>query len=203
MTIAGDPLNKLGRNLYRSLPISEWLDADRYAWEAACRPGLRLKPGGAASYLAQASRDDIARRYGAFLGFLQRSGRLEHRTTAASRVTPANVEAYVAELNDRVRKWTVWNCVYKLRLAAKILAPTLEFSWLAEIERDIALVADSRSKFDRLVLTGPLVEAGLALVLEAQSFARNDLTRSRGHPQRADGRPARLLSHSTEELRSP
>jgi hypothetical protein len=58
----------------RSLPISEWPEADRKAWENACRPA-RLKPGGAASHLAQESRDDIARRYGAFLGFLQRTGR--------------------------------------------------------------------------------------------------------------------------------
>ena len=51
----------------RSLPVSEWPDADRQAWEAACRPGIRLKPGGSADYLAEVSREDFARRYGAFL----------------------------------------------------------------------------------------------------------------------------------------
>ena len=55
----------------RSLPVSEWPDADQRAWQEACRPGLRLMPGGAASSLAAVSRDDFARRYGAFLGFLQ------------------------------------------------------------------------------------------------------------------------------------
>jgi hypothetical protein len=29
----------------RSLPIHEWPNADRLAWEDACRPGIRLKPG--------------------------------------------------------------------------------------------------------------------------------------------------------------
>ena len=58
----------------RSLPVSEWPDADRQAWEAACRPGIRLKPGGSADYLAEVSREDFARRYGAFLEFLQRRG---------------------------------------------------------------------------------------------------------------------------------
>jgi hypothetical protein len=49
----------------RSLPVSEWPDAERCAWEEACRPGSRLRPGGVASCLAEVSRDDFARRYGA------------------------------------------------------------------------------------------------------------------------------------------
>jgi integrase len=162
------------------LPVHEWPDADRRAWDDACRPGARLKPGGAASYLAQVSRDDFARRYGAFLGFLQRSGRLERGAAAAAQVTLRNVEAYVADLTPRVRSVTIWNCVYKLRRAAQLLAPTADFSWLAEIEKDLALVMEPRSKLDRLVLTERLVEAGLTWVAEAQTFASTDPARARG-----------------------
>ena len=93
---------------------------------------------------------------------------------------PTNVEAYIADLTARVRSVTVWNCIYKLRRAAELLAPTADFSWLAEIEKDLALVMEPRSKFDRLVFTGRLVEAGLTLVAEAQEFAKNDLARARG-----------------------
>jgi integrase len=126
------------------------------------------------------SRDDFARRYGAFLGFLQRTGRIEHTVTAAAQVTMPNVEAYVAELTARVRSVTVWNCIYKLRRAAQLLAPTADFSWLAEIDKDLALVMEPRSKLDRLVFTNRLVEAGLTLVAEAQEFAKNDFGRARG-----------------------
>jgi integrase len=164
----------------RSLPVQEWPDADRRAWEDACRPGSRLKPGGAASYLAQVSRDDFARRYGAFLGFLQRTNRLEAGAAAAAQVTLPNVEAYLTDLTGRVRSVTVYNCIYKLRRAAELLAPTAEFSWLSEIEKDLALVMEPRSKFDRLVFTGRLVEAGLTLLAEAQGFADNDFARARG-----------------------
>src|SRR5438093_1506595 len=111
----------------RSLPIHEWPDADRRAWEDACRPGTRLKAGGAACYLVEVSRDDFARRYGAFLGFLQRSGRLRRNLDAAAQVTLSNVEAYIAELTVRVRSVTVWNCIYKLRRTAELLAPTADF----------------------------------------------------------------------------
>src|SRR5215475_7743319 len=102
--------NKSGRPKPRSLPVHEWPEADRRAWEEACRPGSRLKPGGAASYLSQVSRDDFARRYGAFLGFLERNGRLQRDAAAAAQVTFSNVEVYIANLTTRVRSVTAWNC---------------------------------------------------------------------------------------------
>jgi integrase len=181
MMVRGNPsVDKAARLYPRSLPVEEWPDADRRAWEGACRPGSRLKPGGSASYLAPVSREDFARRYGAFLGFLQRAGRLERASCAAAQVTLSNVEAYIAGLKARARSVTVWNCIYKLRRASELLAPTVDFSWLAEMEKDIALVLEPRSKLDRLVFTERLVEAGLTLIAEAQEFAANDLVRARG-----------------------
>jgi integrase len=173
-------VGKSAREYPRSLPIHEWPDADRRAWEDACRPRSRLKPGGTACYLAQVSRDEFARRYGAFLGFLQRNGRLKCHAAAAAQVTLPNVEAYITDLTARVRSVTVYNCIYKLRRAAELLAPTANFSWLAEFEKDLALVMEPRSKLHRLVFTGRLVEAGLTLVAEAQGFAINDIARARG-----------------------
>jgi integrase len=164
----------------RSLPVSEWPDGERSAWEEACRPGSRLKPGGAASHLAPVSRDDFARRYGAFLGFLQRINRLEQHAGVAAQVTVPNVEAYIADLKTRVRSVTVYNYIHQTRRAAELLAPTFDFSWIAEIEKDLALEMEPSSKFDRLVLTGQLVEAGLTLVAEAREFAATDLARARG-----------------------
>ena len=111
---------------------------------------------------------------------MQRAGRLEPGAAAAAQVTLPNVEAYIADLTVRVRSVTVYNCIYKLRRAAELLALTADFSWLAEIEKDLALVMESRSKFDRLVFSGRLLEAGLTLVAEAQGFADNDFARARG-----------------------
>jgi len=133
-----------------------------------------------ASYLAPVSRNDFATRYGAFLGVLQRRNWLERDVAAAAQVTLPNVQAYITDLTARVRSVTLYNCIYKLRRAAELLAPTADFSWLAEIEKDLALVMEPRSKFGRLVLTGRLVEAGLTLVVEAERFAKHDLARARG-----------------------
>ena len=164
----------------RSLLTHEWPDADQRAWEDACRPGSRLKPGGSASYLAPVSYESFARRYGAFLAFLQRNGQLNRHVGAAAQVTPTNVAAYIDELTARVRSVTTYNCIYHLRRAAELLAPTIDFSWVAEIEKDLALVMEPRSKFDRLVLAERLVEAGLTLVVEAQELADKDFDRARG-----------------------
>ena len=74
---------------------------------------------------------------------------------------------------------TLHGSICKLRRAAQYMAPGCGFTWLAEIDKDLALVARPRSKFDRLVLTEVLVEAGLTLIREAEdSSSTTKLTRA-------------------------
>jgi len=63
----------------RSLPIELWPSADRAAWEAASRPGVRLKRGGSASHLRPVTQEILTKRYGYFLDFLDRSKQLYRR----------------------------------------------------------------------------------------------------------------------------
>jgi integrase len=114
------------------------------------------------------------------LGFLQRNRRLDSYAAAAANITQVNVDAYVAELTARVRSWTVFTYIGTLRRAAKLLAPTTDFSWLYEIERDLALLKVPRSKYGRFVATGQLLQAGLTLIVEAQAFGNPDRVRARG-----------------------
>ena len=166
---------------YRSLPVHEWPEADRKAFEEACRPGLRLKPGGRASHFAEASLKDFTNRYAAYLGSLQRKGVLNPKAAAAAQVTRPNVKAYVVELKARkVSSVTIWNCIYKLRRASQLLDPKRDFGWLIEIENEAALVMTPRSKFSRLVLTNRLVEAGLTLIAEAERHGKSRFDRARG-----------------------
>lgn len=177
MTSGRNPRQRNGHQ-YRSLPIQEWPDSDRKVWEEACRPGVRLKPGGRASHFAEASLKDFTTRYGAYLGFLQRRGAFTLKAIAAAQVTRRNVKAYVTELKGRVSSVTTWNCIYKLRRASQLLNPKIDFAWLAEIEQELALVMVPRSKFDRLVLTHRIVEAGLMLIAEAGKRARSNFQRA-------------------------
>ena len=139
------------------------------AWAAVCRPAERLKRGGRASRMKPITRDDLTRRYGYFLDCMSRAGRLDPNAKAAAHVTPDNVEPYLAELKARVSSVTVYGSIYKLRRAAQLLAPDRDFMWLTEIEKDLALVMQPRSKIRRLVSTEVLIEAGITLMQEAAS----------------------------------
>jgi integrase len=163
----------------RSLLIAEWPQADQRAWEEACRPGHRFQQGGTASYLAEVSRVDIARRYGMFLDFLERSGVLDRGAPVAAQTTPENVAKYIEELQDRVRSVTVWNCIYKLRRASELMTPAVDFRWLSEIEKDIAFTMQPRSKYDRLVLSERLLEAAMTLIIEAELSDCSPLERAK------------------------
>jgi site-specific recombinase XerD len=119
------------------------------------------------------------------LKFLQRAGRLETKADAAAQVTQANVDAYIKVLTRRVCSVSVHTYIYCLRRMANLLAPANDFSWLAEIEKDeiekdLALVMVPRSKFDRLVFSERLVEAGLTLFVEAMEFPKSALAAAIG-----------------------
>jgi integrase len=160
--------NIVGPKKVRALAVEYWPAADRKGWEAACKPSVRLQRGGAASHLRSVSTRDFAGRYGVYFDFLQRHGRLDPDLPAGGLVTPDNVEAYINERKECVTSVTLYNSIYKLRRACQLVAPGHDVTWLVEIENDLAFVMTPRSKVDRLVLSHILLEAGLALMVEAK-----------------------------------
>jgi integrase len=164
----------------RSLPLAQWPEADRSAWAAACRPAERLRRGGAASHMKDITRQDLVRRYGYFLDHVERMEGLDRNAKAASYVSPDRVDRFLAELQARVGSVTVYGSIYKLRRMAELLAPGRDCTWLTEIEKDLALVMQPRSKFDRLVYSTVLLEAGMTLMAEANAAThRSALARAR------------------------
>jgi integrase len=162
-----------------SLPEVRWPAADRAAWQDARRPTVRLQRGGAASHLRPVVQHDLRRRYGLFLDFLSRSGRLDMNSPAGAQVTPGNVEAYVAELKGRVSSVTVYGSIQKLRRVVQLIAPGGDLGWLIEIERQLYSERRPRSKWHRVVTTDILVDAGRTLMAEAEIAKRPALTRAR------------------------
>jgi hypothetical protein len=164
----------------RSLPKELWPLADRIAWEAACRPGIRLTPGGAASHQRPVTQNDLGSRYGYFLDFLSRSNRLDPQAEAAAHVTLENVEPYVEELEKRVSSVTVYGSIHKLRRITQLIAPERDLAWLIETERELFSQMRPKSKWDRVVLAEVIVEGGLTLIAEAElSLKLPKLTRAR------------------------
>src|SRR3974390_1855559 len=155
----------------RSLKIEEWSPLDQLSWKEAIRPAVRLQRGGAAAHLARVSQKDIANRYGLFLDFLQRNGLFDPTSGAAELVVLDHVQQFVVELEMRVSSVTIWDSIYKLRRTAECLAPDVDFAWLSEIEKDLALVAEPKDKTDRLVLADRLLQASLTLIQGAERFS--------------------------------
>lgn len=155
----------------RSLPFDDWPAADQLAWLIAVQPSQRLKRGGAASHMREVTRRDLMGRYGLFLDHVKRTEGLDSQAAIAGYVTPARVARYVSELQGRVSSVTVYGSIYKLRRTAQLLTGQ-GFEWLAEIEKDLALVMQPRSKFDRVAYSHRLTEAGITLMQEAHSMSR-------------------------------
>jgi site-specific recombinase XerD len=163
----------------RSLPIDLWPIADRAAWEQACRPSVRLKRGGAASHMRSVTQNILAKRCGYFFDFLLRSGRLDSHAAAGEQITLDNVEAYMAELKRRVSSVTVYGSIQKLRRFVQLVAPHRDLDWLMDIERQLYSEMRPHQKWNRVVYTDVLEEAGLKLMAEAETSKRPELTRAR------------------------
>lgn len=152
----------------RSLPVKDWPEPDRHAWAEACRPGVRLQSGGRASHLKPVTRGDLEKRYGLFLDFLARSGRLPGDRSATDLITPAILNDYIAELQARVSSVTVHGAIYKLRRMAQLLDPALDVAWMREIESDLHDRKRPIRNAHRLVFSHRLIAVGLNLFEQAE-----------------------------------
>jgi site-specific recombinase XerD len=192
------PMKSGKSSLVRCLPPDQWPHADRSAWAAACQPAERLKRGGAASHMADITRRDLVRRYGYFLDHIQRTESLD--LSAAMLVTPHRVEHYLAELRARVGSVTVQGSIYKLRRISQLLAPERDYTWLTEIENEVALVMQPKSKHHRLVYPNIIAEAGMTLMTEAEAAShRSALARAR---QFRNGLMVALLAFHSVRLKN-
>jgi integrase len=152
----------------RGLKPHEWPAADQQAWAEACRPGGRLTRGGRAAHLKPVTRLDLARRYGLFLEFLVRTVRMTPETSASVLITPENVTHYIADLTSRVSSVSVHGNIAKLRRMGELLDLHWDSVWLRDIEQELAWEMRPAPKFDRIVDSDRIVEAGQRLMQKAE-----------------------------------
>lgn len=152
----------------RGMKPQEWPIADQHAWAEVCRPGGRLTRGGRASHLKPVTRLDLARRYGLFLAFLARTGRLTREASASTLITPENVSAFIADLVLRVSSVSVYGSVYKVRRIGQLLDPRWDSAWLRDIEQALAWEMLPAPKFHRIVDSDRIVEAGYCLMQRSE-----------------------------------
>jgi integrase/recombinase XerD len=136
------------------------------AWAEACRPGGRLNRGGRAAHLKPVTRLDLARRYGLFLDFLVRTGRMTPQASASRLINLENVTSFIADLKSRVSSVSVHGAIAKLRRMGELLDPHWDSVWLRDIEQELAWEMRPTPKFDRFV------EAGQRLMQKAEDSSQ-------------------------------
>ena len=161
------------------LTMRNWPEADRQAWNVALHDGGLLGDGGAAAHLAPCIKDDFTRRYGYFLNFAICQNSLALHGPPAASVTPAMVQAYIAELESYASPVTVHRHLYKMMRVAEYIAPDVRWSWLRRRVRRLAHRARPRDKRSRIVLTGRLFRLGVELMTCANGLDADAATRYR------------------------
>jgi integrase/recombinase XerD len=153
----------------RALPLSEWPEADRHAWDRACVAPQRLRPGGAAGRMKASTQVSLLRAYGYLLEFCHRSRLFDQTAAAAGHVTPEIIDAFLCELRDRVGSVTRVIYVSRIQTITRILAPGDDLSWLKEIEGDLRYEARPRPKYHRIVSAERLLKLGLDLIRRGET----------------------------------
>jgi integrase/recombinase XerD len=133
----------------RCLPVSDWPNADRAAWQAALSTDdpLSFERSTAASW-RPATCHKNRRGYGRWLTFLKNSGE-GWSPPLADRVTREKVAAYLDELpRQKVSLYTIRNRIMELRAVMLALAPDRNWSWLracvVHLDRRAEAAADRR-----------------------------------------------------------
>jgi integrase len=108
--------------------------------------------------------------YRRWLGFLAdyRSG--EFLKPPAARITPELVRAFVEQLSAEVRATTVAMSVANMHAAARLIAPIVDWRWLASLKTRLADRCSPEDRFDRLVPPWYTLDLGMEMMDEANTL---------------------------------
>jgi hypothetical protein len=149
----------------KHLPLKQWPLADRQAWEAAFVEGdIFDGTRGPGAHLSPGSRRTILFAYRRWLGFLAAHKPDTLRQPPAARIRPELLRDYVAVLQGEGVATTTAIAVHSLYLAARLLAPQEDWTWLRDLRS--TLVARSRpvDRFDRLVPPWQILDLSLDMM---------------------------------------
>jgi len=152
------------------LKIGAWPAQDRQAWEAALQEGDIFEPAGTAVRWKPRTRNKVAVAYGRWLTWLDRVDRLDQTARPADRVTPENVDSYIAGLQEAGNSpYTVLGRIRDLVNAMKAMAPGQDWAWLQRVARKLRWrVKPVRNKKMRVVPSYDLWRFGFELMAEAE-----------------------------------
>ena len=145
----------------KHLPVNEWPEADREAFRAAYEPGdVFDETAGPGAQLAPGTRDMIKVGYRRWLGFLKASYPDDLSLPPAERIKPARIRGFIEHLSAESKPAIV---VQSLYAAAKLIAPTADWTWLKSVKSRLGYRAWPEDRFDRLVAPLQTLDFGSSL----------------------------------------
>lgn len=157
----------------RCLKVEQWPEVDRLAWVTVIKPGNLLDAGGLGAEWAPHTRHTVARCYGGWLTWLERSELLDPTVEPTNRVTPDRIVRYVNELRQRNSGYTVLSRIRELCNAVQAMAPAGDWGWLHKIVRRLRRSAKpKRKKATLIVPANQLWLHGLELMEAADGDTR-------------------------------
>ena len=100
------------------MPLEQWPDQDRQAFERALQPGELFTSQGLAAHWAPPTRIWAIKGYGHWLRHLQRAGSLDERLAPAARASAVVLRDYVGDLRSRLAPASVAGRVRALLVGA-------------------------------------------------------------------------------------
>jgi hypothetical protein len=158
----------------KHLPLQDWPKVDMAAFAKVCQPGdIFDETAGPGAHLAQGTLKLITTCYRRWLGFLKEHYPADLLRAPAERITPERVRAFVERLSAEVRPSSVAMAIASLYAAARLIAPSADWRWLASLRSRLAARARPENRFDRLVPAWQTLDLGLKLMEQAKTLPDN------------------------------
>jgi site-specific recombinase XerD len=155
----------------RCKPLHEWPEVDRLLWEAALVPGDLFEEEGSRARYTEDTNSGIINSYGRWLQWLHYHGQLTPTSSPGDRITADRVRAYLTDLERHNATQTVINRLVHLSVAARVMDPNRDWSWIRRLARPIqARHRPARPKRPRFVATSELFDLGLRVMSEAEQM---------------------------------
>jgi integrase/recombinase XerD len=185
----------------RCLPIASWPEEDRLAWEAGTRRAGLFEEKKAGADWSLRSRQKTARGYGRWLCWMMEKGLLDPTLPPGARVTKPVVADYVATLSASCAPHTVVCRLQELYDALRVLAPEVDWRWLAELWMRLGRRAEPAvNKRLRLRPSRDLVDLGRSMMTSAEQ--ENGWSERRRAVHYRDGLMIALLAHRPLRLKN-
>ncbi len=155
------------------IPFERWPDVDRFAWQAAVRPGDPFEDVGPAASWRPATQALVRRAYGRWLGYLLWQRRLDPKIAPADRINADLLRGYIGCLQSQCLDTTVTMHVSGLAQALAVMAPEHGWSWLRRTTAQLRGSIRRRKRKDLKVRSSrELFHLGLSLMQGADGASR-------------------------------